>query len=95
MKKRYTYGNRIKYRDLGDGKFISVKTYISSKSGAEYQIKIDQNDWTWKVINVNQRKIVKSGQTRNKDWIRKATKKALIQLGCEFVMKVKYYVEEE
>lgn len=90
MTKRFTYENRIKYREIEDGVFESCHTYKSKRHGGTYKIRIDDNEGWFKIINVGNRTIIYQEFLTDKKYRRKKARRKLIDLGVELERSVVY-----
>lgn len=79
---------RIKYKaSKTRDELVSVKT-IKSKLGASYIVKLS-NDYTeYRIVNLSNGKIVKSG-TGTKNNLTRKVKRDLIRLGVEFDLELR------
>lgn len=91
---KYTYENRIKYKEISPGIFHSCNTYISNTTKAEYIVKIDENEMTIRIVNVNQRKNVKEGTAKGTRILRRKARRFLLDLGVELERAVQYRREK-
>lgn len=82
---------RIRYeskRNQPDTTLHSIQKFRSSTTGAHYQVVLDLAGGTYKVINVSQRRTIKSGGKEGftSHWIKILAKRALESLGVVFNM---------
>lgn len=87
---------RIRYKHLGDNIYESQGLFVSHK-GAFYKVTLDLNTKTYKVINVNQRTIVKSSEKDGKSCtnlvvLKRQAKSALKSLGVKFNYEIRQKV---
>ena len=69
----------------------SCQNFRSSSTGASYKVRLDMQESTFQVINVGQRKIIKSGGRKGltHHWLKILAKRALESLGVEFGMDLR------
>ena len=86
--------NRIKYKETAPGIFRSAKTFLSTKYGSTYRVVLDENEMTYRIVNIKQRSTVKSTEKdgrkcTNKRVLRNQAKQALKQLGVKFEYEIR------
>lgn len=85
---------RIRYRQKRNGPkhmLESTQHFRSLTTNAQYKIRLDTENMTFQVINVGQRKIVKSGGKEGitNAWLKITAKRALESLGVSFNMELR------
>jgi hypothetical protein len=87
--------NRIRYVETDREHVIRSRRLFVGQQGARYQIKINTKELTYKIINVNTQKIIRSTE---KDNVRKANdlryvkdqaKRALKSVGVDFDIEIR------
>lgn len=72
---------RIQYKLQKDG---SLKSEIlSSKKGIDYYATVCYTKGEWRVLNAARRNVVRSGTSTNRNVLRRAVRRTLIELGVE------------
>ena len=76
-------GNRIRYKDLGNGKYESTRTF-KSKRGIRYKVRLDTNNMTYAIKNLNSEHLLKGGENLNNlNVLKQAARERLEGLGVE------------
>ena len=69
----------------------SCQNFRSSTTGAAYKVRLDMEESTFQVINVGQRRVIKSGGKKGltHHWLKILAKRALESLGVQFGMDLR------
>ena len=94
MPRKYTKKMRIRYinkRTQPKHVLESAQQFRSDTTGATYKVRLNFEEDTFQIINVNQRKIVKTGGKKGFThyWLKKIAKRALEELGVNFNMELR------
>lgn len=94
MPRKHTKQMRIRYlnkRNYPEHVVESAQQFKSQSTGATYKVRLNFEDGIYQVINVNQRKIVKTGGKKGFThyWIKKIAKRALEELGVNFNLELR------
>lgn len=94
MPRKHTKQMRIRYinkRTQPQHVVESAQQFRSKITGATYKVRLNFEEDTYQIINVNQRKIVKTGGKKGFThyWLKKIAKRALESLGVDFNMELR------
>lgn len=94
MPRKHTKQMRIRYinkRTQPEHVLESAQQFRSETTGATYKVRLNFEEDTYQIINVNQRKIVKTGGKKGFThyWLKKIAKRALEELGVNFNMELR------
>ena len=94
MPRKHTKQMRIRYiNKRTQPKHIveSAQQFRSQSTGATYKVRLNFEEDSYQIINVNQRKIVKTGGKKGFThyWLKKIAKRALEELGVNFNMELR------
>lgn len=94
MPRKYTKQMRIRYinkRTQPAHVVESAQQFRSQTTGATYKVRLNFEEDIYQIINVNQRKIVKTGGKKGFThyWLKKIAKRALEELGVNFNMELR------
>lgn len=87
---KYTYENRIKYKEIAPGLQESINTYTSEYNNAKYKIRISLIENWYKIINVGNRTIVATDSVTDKKYLKKKARRKLIDLGVRLERAIQY-----
>jgi hypothetical protein len=89
--------SRIRYSETSDGIFKSKRIFESKRYGSRYRVVLDMNEKIYKIINTNDRRIVKKGgeNINNVNTLKRAARSALMSLGVMLEPEVREMSETQ